>query len=197
MLPAWHKKRKKEYTGDKAVIFPPGNNCCVYVWVHVLNTQQSLPKLSNPCKLKQVTVYQEKAEKPCCTISSMAFHFLPFLLLFWMVTFYWALKTKKWHLEVCGNKNHTKSHITCISCNVTFFLTHSSSPFMTHLHHLKQLVTLLLKKKKALEFDLLRNVRLHHDILLPLNLPTPVNDTTTKCYFDNGSAWGGTDWYII
>lgn len=45
-----------------------------------------------------------------------------------------------------------------------------------------------LKKKKVLEFDLLRNVRLHHDILLPLNLPTPVNDTTTKCYFDNGSA---------
>lgn len=25
------KKRKKEYTGDKAVIFPPGNNCRVYV----------------------------------------------------------------------------------------------------------------------------------------------------------------------
>lgn len=40
----------------------------------MLNAQQSLSKISNPCKLKQVTVYQEKAEKPCCTISSMAFH---------------------------------------------------------------------------------------------------------------------------
>lgn len=74
MLPAWHKKKKKGVQGDKAVIFPPGNNFCVYVWVHVLNAQQSLSKISNPCKLKQVTVYQEKAEKPCCTISSIAFH---------------------------------------------------------------------------------------------------------------------------
>lgn len=40
----------------------------------MLNAQQSLSKISNPCKLKQVTVYQEKAEKPCCTISSIAFH---------------------------------------------------------------------------------------------------------------------------
>lgn len=70
-----------------------------------------------------------------------------------MVTFYWALKNKKWHLEVCWKKiwvgkswtlfpDHTKSHITCIS-------SRSSSPFMTQLHQLKQLVTPLKKKRKC------------------------------------------------
>lgn len=51
-----------------------------------------------------------------------------------------------------------------------------------------------IKKKrntKPLEFDLLRNVRHHHDILLPLDPPTPnllMNSTTTKCFSARGKA---------